>query len=267
METKRGKEARRELENSAVDFRALSVNVECHYNHVTCPAGVDRKSRLYVINKGGTYLYKCHHCGGSGAFRDKESWSPITATRLDAMTGPFDVHMGTDPLSDTALLWLLNYEIDPEEFPKTFTCDPYSLQIAVYNGDVLKGFQRRYFEGPAKYKTRVQPDTYCHYLIGKEHPDVLFVVEDLLSSYKIWSLGYSVMALLGTSLKGPWPAELFSPKSVVVWLDNDTAGHVGALKFVKEMSILFPNNLYTMFERQPKEVPYTELTTMCGAFV
>jgi hypothetical protein len=267
MEKKFGKDARVELEANGVDWTSLPVGNEEKYNHATCPAGVDRKRRLYVINKGGAYLYKCFNCGGSGHFRNSEHWSPITTRPPDTLEGGFDkMFRSTKHLPEEATLWLLHYEIDPDEFPAVFGASGGHLQIAVYNGDALRGFQRRYFNGTVKYSTRVRPYTYYHYLIGKEHPDVVFVVEDLLSSYKIWSLGYSVVALLGTSLKGAWPAELTNPKQVVVWLDNDTAGHVGAAKFIKEMTALFPHKLNAVFDRQPKEVPYVELTSLCEAF-
>jgi hypothetical protein len=266
MEKKFGKDARAELEANGVDWTSLAVGKEEKYNHATCPAGVDRKQRLYVINKGGAYLYKCFNCGGSGHFREREHWSPITTLYPDKMEGVWDtIFTPSKHLPEEATLWLLHYEIDPDEFPAVFGGAD-ALQIAVYNGDSLRGFQRRFFGGRVKYSTRVVPNTYCHYLIGKEHPDVVFVVEDLLSSYKIWSLGYSVVALLGTSLKGAWPAELANPKQVVVWLDNDTAGHTGAAKFIKEMTVLFPHKLNAVFDRQPKEVPYVELTSLCEAF-
>ena len=270
MEKKFGREAKAELENNGVDTSALVLDKEYKYNHVTCPAGEDTRNRLYVINKGGAVLYKCFNCGGSGHFRDRENWSPISSEQIDTMAADsfasnFNTR-GDSNFTEESLLWLLGYEIDPDEFKSFFRQEKLSLNIAVMNGNECRGFQRRYFIGNIKYHTRIARDTYCHYLIGKEHPEVVFVVEDLLSSYKIWSLGYSVVALLGTTLKGHWPSELNNPKNVVVWLDNDTAGHAGAAKFVREMTLLFPYNIHTIFDRQPKEVPYAELTSICGVF-
>lgn len=270
METKYGTAAKAELESNDVFSTMLELGKEYKYNHKTCPAGEDKRHRLYVTNKGGAILYKCFNCGGSGHYREKESWSPIKEPE-DRLEGSFDECVEDwqhGSVSTDAMLWLLHYEIDPDEFPGVFYSEyDYSrwVQIAIKNGDVVKGFQRRWFNSNTKYETRVRQGTYCHYLIGKEHPDTVFVVEDLLSSYKIWSLGYSVIALLGTSLKGAWPTELKNPKNVTVWLDNDTAGHAGAAKFVKEMSALFPT-LNTIFDRQPKEVPYAELFSMCRMF-
>ena len=271
MEKKFGKEAKAELENNGVDTSALVLGKEYKFHHVTCPAGTDTRNRLYVTNKGGATLYKCFNCGGSGHFREKDSFSPIvdTVCGTTGATSPADYRVDPKPFTDEMMLWLLNYEIDPDEFPGVFSpASDGSLPISVYNGSEYTGYQRRYFNvgesTAAKYVTNTKAP--YHYLIGKEHPEVVFVVEDLLSSYKIWSLGYSVVALLGTSLKGQWPADLASPKSVVVWLDNDVAGHAGAVKFVQEMTSLFPSKLHTIFDRQPKEVPYAELTSICGAF-
>lgn len=272
METKTGKAALSELEDNFVDISSLFLDLEQKFNHVTCPAGMDTRGRLYVINKGGSILYKCFNCGGSGFYRDRENYSPITAARdggkvMEASTFKETFKKSSRTFSEEAVLWLLGYEVDPDEFPEFFRQGSTSLMLAVMHGDVVRGFQRRYFDNaPIKYLTRVDKDTYYHYLIGKEHPGVVFVVEDLVSSYKIWSLGYSVVALLGTSLKGRWPEALANPKQVVVWLDNDVAGHAGAKKFLKEMNTQFPN-LTTVFDRQPKEVPYSELTNMCKVFV
>ena len=272
METKTGRVALRELEDNSVDISSLKLDLEQKFNHLTCPAGMDTRGRLYVINKGGSILYKCFNCGGSGFYRDRENYSPITHQRagddvMEASTFKETFKKSGHLFREDALLWLLGYEIDPDEFPDFFRQESIPLMLAVMHGDELKGFQRRFFnDNPVKYLTRVDKDTHYHYLIGKEHPGVVFVVEDLVSSYKIWSLGYSVVALLGTSLKGHWPDALANPKQVVVWLDNDVAGHAGAKKFIKEMNAQFPN-LTTVFDRQPKEVPYSELTNMCKVFV
>lgn len=272
MEKKFGRNAKAELENNGVETSALVLDKEYKYHHFTCPAGVDTRNRLYVINKGGAILYKCFNCGGSGHYRDKDNYSPIVDNvyGVTSAKNPVDYRVDPHPFTDEMMLWLLNYEIDPDEFPGVFSpASDGSLPISVYNGSEYAGYQRRYFNGvdsnkASKYITNTKAP--YHYLIGKEHPDVVFVVEDLLSSYKIWSLGYSVVALLGTTLKGHWPSELNNPKRVVVWLDNDSAGHVGAITLVRELNSRFPHILYTMFDRQPKEVPYVELTSICGAF-
>lgn len=276
MEKKFGVNAKAELESNGVFSTMLELGREYKYNHRTCPSGEDKRRRLYVTNKGGAILYKCFNCGGSGHYREKDSWSPIkdpVVGRVDNTKHPDRTLLddrtlleGT-PISDEALLWLLNYEIDPDEFPNTFYgSHDGSLCMSVMNNTTYAGYQRRYFHD-RHYKYVTQTTSHYHYLIGKVHPDVVFVVEDLLSSYKIWSLGYSVVALLGTSLKGEWPTDLLGATRVVVWLDNDVAGHAGAVKFVKEMSALFPRNLSTVFDRQPKEVPYSELSSICEAFV
>ena len=270
MEKKFGRAAKQELIDNDVAPHTLELNKEYKFDHITCPAGEDRRQRLYVANKGGAIVYKCFNCGGSGHYRERESWSPITHNDDHSIMEAkvfvdrflFDKQ---DKFSDEALLWLLNYEIDPEEYPDFFVQTSGSLNIAVMNGDKRMGFQRRFFNRETRYLTRIRPDCKMHYLIGKEHPNVVFVVEDLVSSYKVWSLGYSVIALLGTTLKGHWPSELADPSAVVVWLDNDTAGHKGAIELLRNLSAQFPNTTMVC-DRQPKEVPYKELSVICGSF-
>jgi DNA primase len=91
----------------------------------------------------------------------------------------------------------------------------------------------------------------------------LVVVEDLLSSYKLRLAGYPTLCLLGTKLDSQAlnVVQMFRTKRVVLWLDDDTAGHTAAKKLFVELSPVVPN-VTAMFTQQPKEVDMSVLRDM-----
>jgi DNA primase len=89
------------------------------------------------------------------------------------------------------------------------------------------------------------------------------IVEDLLSAYKLHYVGYSALCLLGTKLdKGSLPAILLDkPSRVVLWLDDDQAGHEGAMKLFKELNPVF-KYITSINMLQPKEISLQDLKEM-----
>ena len=71
------------------------------------------------------------------------------------------------------------------------------------------------------------------------------------------------MCLLGTKLdKGVLPEILLDkPNRVVLWLDDDAAGHEGAMKLFKELNPVF-KRITSINMLQPKEIPLDKLREM-----
>lgn len=82
MVTNYGHNARQELEDNAPDYEDILDDEQNKYDHTTCG---DTRSRFYVTNKGGAYLYHCFNCNESGYYRPKDRYSPTPSLGRNGM--------------------------------------------------------------------------------------------------------------------------------------------------------------------------------------
>jgi|LauGreDrversion4_2_1035121.scaffolds.fasta_scaffold35314_5 hypothetical protein len=272
MTTLYGREALDVLISSTPDFEHIPDGKQEKHNHVDCDAGEDTKQRLYVKHVDGAILFHCHHCGTSGYYRPRERYSPI-AEEVNRMVGLVPKPKTTsydeltakeefDSFRIEGQLWLNQYGFDAQ------MCEDYGIKesvsgliLPVYKKNILgltdvAGYQIRRYNGLPKYTTYT--DQNYSYLSSALSLSVI-ITEDLLSSYKLHAAGYSTVCLLGTSLSPEmctWMAQTY-PRQVL-WLDDDKGGHHGALKIIKEFSVLMPE-LTAIFQKQPKEIDMDEL--------
>jgi DNA primase len=132
--------------------------------------------------------------------------------------------------------------------------------------DINRGYQLRRYDKKPKYITTMPVGlSKSHYLHSSDvlYGHTLVVVEDLLSAYKLHYAGYSTLCLLGTKLdKGNLPSILLDkPDRVVLWLDDDEAGHMGAMQLFKELSPVF-KYITSINMLQPKEISLSNLREM-----
>ncbi|HEY9814431.1 MAG TPA: hypothetical protein V6D20_01285, partial [Candidatus Obscuribacterales bacterium] len=162
--------------------------------------------------------------------------------------------------STAARLWLAQYEM---LVPDLFREDGSGLMIPVYDriGNQV-GMQRRMFKGSAKYLTYINKGYSFSYMGERGVANTLYIVEDLLSACKLNQAGMNVMCAMGTSLQ---TLPVFVGE-LIIWLDDDEAGHRGALKLARELGAI-SEKVTTMFNKQPKEIPMSILKTMPGATV
>lgn len=274
MSTLYGKQAKDLLEYNLSDYDELADDQQIKINHVSCDAGTDLKQRLYIKRIDGAFLMHCHHCGISGYYRPKESYKRIqelgyvsTTKTEDTLTYKEEYDTANDDydsFSTDSKLWLSSYE-----FGKSLV-DAYYIKetedgilLPIFDPDYnVVGTQLRRRVSKPKYLTRsVQPFSYLH-----QEGNIIVITEDLLSSYKLNSVGYPALCLLGTKLSKQAMSLLVTSHTLnniqraVVWLDDDLAGHKGAIDLMRELNVLLPTT--AMFLDQPKEIPLSELKSM-----
>lgn len=274
MTTHYGRDALTTLTNNAPDFEELDEGMQGKYNHADCPNGVDNRERLYVKNVDGAYLWHCHNCGDSGYYRPKETVSRIkesTSTYISVRGKRLPTHPELtkeyryDMFKPEGQLWLAQYGFNDAK------CEGYHITesedgivLPIYNrtsGGIVGCQVRRYNKKPKYLTYSNNRYSYLDVIKGKEL--TLIIVEDLLSSYKLHMAGYSTLCLLGTKLdkEAQRIVEGYRFGRVVLWLDDDVAGHVAARKLFTDLSPLVPK-LSAIFNHQPKELELEVLKDM-----
>jgi hypothetical protein len=278
MTTLYGQEALNELTSNAPDYEEIDEGHSAKYNHITCSMGMDTRKRFGIKHVDDAYLWHCFNCGNSGYYRTRE-----TVSRIKLMSGTDKVPATHSTISEkykhfsvTELhkfnimgqLWLGGYGFTPE-MVDTYNIREISTGIVLPFGgftEINRGYQLRRYDKKPKYIT-VMPSgmVKSHYMKSSDMflGGTLVVVEDLLSAYKLHYAGYSALCLLGTKLDtGLLPTILLDKVDrVVLWLDDDVAGHEGAVKIYKELSPVF-KRITSINMLQPKEISVYDLREM-----
>jgi hypothetical protein len=274
MTTLYGREALEELVVNVPEYVDLTEGASLKVNHVSCSAGTDTRKRFGVKLVDEAYLFHCFNCGDSGYYRTRET---VKRMRLDGgdVSAPKGISvMHTIYQSSTTdydafdlrgQLWLAQYGFDD------IMCMAYGIRecdvgiiLPMFKFGTLEmgGYQLRRYDKKPKYLT-YRGNTKAQLLRGhKDKP--LVIVEDLLSSYKLNYAGYNSLCLMGTSLSLKTIEELHIDRGVrvVLWLDDDEAGHAGTLKLYKELAPLFNNHVTSINMQQPKEIDIDKLIEM-----
>lgn len=155
-----------------------------HINHANCPAGYDRKRRLYITRKeDGQVVAYCHHCGMSGSSGTGKRTLGRGSRNLASTVGTVEDHQAGEAAkasTTTGVQFPAKSSFSPEEWPKevkdwyrgfgvtdnearaygfAFVLDGWPrhrLGLPCYDGGVLNGIQFRKIlpdEGP-KYLSR-----------------------------------------------------------------------------------------------------------------
>ena len=265
-ETIYGKLARMELEKN--DIRTdVEPDSQESWNHVTCEAGEDTRGRLYVKGTDTGVMWHCFNCGISGYFSRHSELSAIRAVEPASISTSKESHVSImlrfghykdEGFSEEIKIWLEQYEFDEG------MCDAYDIRasaerlvLPVWYKDHVVGHQQRTFSGGnAKYLTFSNQN--YSYLKHDENP-LLIIVEDLLSSYKLNSVGYNVVALMGTKLdKGV--LDIIKDEEytrVLLWLDKDEAGQKASMQLYRELNPVV--NVDTLLNDQAKELSFKVL--------
>jgi hypothetical protein len=263
-----GNDALQVLLDNYPEYGDIGRDEDVKVCHTTCPAGVDTRNRLGIKNVGGAYLWHCFNCGESGYYRPKESFTKLLEQEkviitpgsiLDWFPKYESFSSEYDDMPTAYRLWLSSYGFDAVECHMLgirFSND--GVILPTYQGSEVKpgGYQVRTFNAKVKYRTY----TVDKFSYLDNDPDTLVIVEDLLSSYKVWLAGYSSLALMGTKVKCKL-SELPQHQRVVLWLDSDSAGSKGALDLLRELNPLYPN-MTMCFNKQPKECTLDEIRNM-----
>lgn len=273
MTTHYGNDALATLTNNVPDFEELKEECSYSYDHADCPSGTDTRQRLSVKRVDGAYLWHCYNCGDSGYYRDRETISRIRAETEDAkltreipkLFKDLTKNVNYDTFRIDGQLWLGQYEFGRG------LCSKYQIAetekgivLPIYNDRVVTGYQVRQYDRKPKYLSYITK-RYSFLnntsILFDEVP--LVIVEDLLSSYKLNYVGYPTLCLLGTKLDAGAIDVLkyYREKRVLVWLDDDVAGHTATMELVTELNAICPN-VQSMFNYQPKEIGIEALKEM-----
>lgn len=273
MDTVYGRKAKEVLVDSAPDYEDICDGEQRKYDHLDCDAGQDTKQRLYVKNVDGAYLWHCHHCSMSGYYRPREYVAAIKkAERVVFEKDPkyfgttFEA-IPTKPLSEFDLrgkLWLNRYGFN-EDMVNWYSIKemPHGVVVPIYIGTNVVGFQVRNYTTTPKYKTYTSSSYAAMHQYSVDAADVYVVVEDLLSMYKLHKAGHNALCLLGTSMSDDVIGYLkrMCTTRLVLWLDDDEAGHAATLKLYRELSPSF-KHVTSINMLQPKEVSLDALREM-----
>lgn len=232
-----------------------AIGAQRAINHTDCPAGIDRKQRLYIKRTLNGVVAYCHHCGKKGA-AFKHSGEAVWHALEHAPVSREAVREGIELLKyEDALRWVEYYEHDCRPAPT-----PSSMMVAWAD---RKGFQagalfsearakygapdgeapglifpirasdgrvvgvqvrrdfgiRNRMKGP-KYETKLLEKT-APYTYGNtvEQREVV-LVEDYLSAQRL-APHIAAVPLYGSSMPDGFLAHLLNFYALVVWLDND----------------------------------------------
>lgn len=172
---------------------------------------------------------------------------------------PFDM-WPTEPK-----LWWMSHEMDAVDAAKyRVTWHDDSNRLVLSSPALLQG--RAFYGGSPKYITYQFLDTlsvFCSKLFG----NVVFVVEDLTSAYKLHKAGANVLALTGTKFTERHLAYCCAYKTVVLWLDGDVAGALGGISMFRQLQGLV--DVYVIHgppAKEPKETPLHELKEVVKSY-
>lgn len=273
MTTLYGREAEEELIVNAPEYVDMNEGDTLKVNHVSCPAGADTRRRFGVKLVDDAYLWHCFNCSDSGYYRARE-----TVSRMRLEGGIVPVPKGVDDMHHVyyastqdydafdlrGQLWLAQYGFNGHmcrSYGIRECDDGIILPVFTIGSIIMSGYQIRRYDKKPKYLT-YRGLTKAQLLRGNMGRP-LVVVEDLLSSYKLNYAGYHTLCLMGTSLSLKTVESLGLDRSsrVVLWLDDDEAGHAGTLKLYKELAPLF-KHVTSINMQQPKEIDIDKLIEM-----
>jgi hypothetical protein len=259
----------------------LSDGEQTHINHPQCPAGADRKRRLYIKRDGAVLLGKCHHCGQGGSWclgrqsyiRRRKTHKSVQKLYLprDFTTDPAECHV-------LANVWFNKYGITDEER------EHYNLGwseqwkraiLPIWQGGQLIAYQARRLlpgdEGP-KYMTRRLESAGRPFFTGGWGEDLGFdtmvIVEDILSAIKVGRYVTTTAILTGAMSQEIVAGVLrYKPKRVVVWLDDDNpAIRQSQRRILRRIAPYADVHRVTGVGADPKELTGNQITmTLRGA--
>jgi len=202
------------------------VGAQVHINHANCPAGTDRKRRLYIKRLDvSTVVAFCHHCGKRGTNKkfNREALLEFVPPEQKALWSlPKDF---SPEFSHAAQQWIEKYI--PLSVANRWHIG-YSEQmrrviLPIWNGDKLACYQaRRIYADDPKPKYLTYKNDKGPFFFVRGDSDTVIVVEDMLSAIVLGEQGYSTVALLGTYMTNNIVNHIISNYSgAVVMLDDN----------------------------------------------
>lgn len=242
-------------------------------NHDACPAGADRRARLYVKNDGSATMAYCHNCGGHAVRRTHGTKTrhvdlikkllareEAAAVLTDEVELPGDTTLQPHQFSDKAKAWLYGYNLtdkDIQDYSIGYSPSWGRVILPVYEDGKLIFWQGR----------RVDSDSGEKYISVRSAKKPLFtamptdtsalwngtmIVEDMLSAIRCAMFGWPALALLGTSEPDDIVARLPQGPNSCVWLDDDEAGRRKSAPLIERLKLIGKGVVYRPSGNQPQ---------------
>ena len=135
------------------------------------------------------------------------------------------------------------------------TVNPPTLEV-VQARAVITGVVPKYLNQQGNNKSKVL------FKSNDQRHDMAVITEDILSCIRVGKVTAAVCPM-GTTLSYAQAAHLLHFKEIVIWLDNDAAGHKGAIKMKKVLEPLVPTRIITG-TADPKCYDKAGITKMLG---
>ena len=250
-----------ELEN-------LRPDEQIHVNHVSCPAGEDRKKRLYLKRTDDAYLGYCHHCGQKGYSRATAAlWEPpvehtegwVDEKGFKTLVGALEEEAPfSHDMSPDNYLYLASYGLE-EQVGEYFFERLGNICTVLASGCVIERAVK-----PKRYRIYKSKDYHPH-LPGRFGNEYLVLTEDALSAIKVQMSGYSALPLLGTKLTAAAKVRLMNARvqHIALHLDPDEAGYKAVVEISKElrgMGFKTISNYPMSYQLEAKEIEVDKLT-------
>lgn len=250
-----------------------NMDEQIHVNHEGCPSGEDKKKRLYIKKTVRGFLAYCHHCNEKGfaslsgehSISSKGFFKPYKPTKK--AVAPTLVE-----LSFEGRVWLNKYHCDTTEHCfNGVRHEPNKVALDLFDVEKnLIGYQIRNLDAnaKAKYITHFfdeEDKGSAAWFYNDAKSKALVITEDYLSAYRVnKDTGWSSVALLRTAITTSLLNQIseLDFKTILIWLDPDTAGIEGAKKVQKTLKHYLPTTTrvpYLPMLKEPKELTPTEL--------
>lgn len=236
----------------------LTIEEETHINHRSCPAGTDRKKRLYVKLTEEGYIAYCHHCNKKGFSKSNEYRVKSLRTELSGGT-PVE-SMSHLRIKESLLLSHTAFPINMSSLLQSagisnevagkygIAYDTVSnrMDLAIFPACTQSWNEDNPVDAIYQQKRALDPKEKVKYTnvdkradttdkpvwehCSKVHSGTVIVVEDILSGIRIAEAGHNVIALLGTTMTNKVLVDIINKYThIIIWLDGDKAGVKAAI--------------------------------------
>lgn len=242
--------------------------------HTDCPAGEDRRSRLYIKRTlDNVVVAYCHNCGETGVHKDqtyRNVYGLLQKLRSDVKERPEQIRLPKDydpnPRNwpNEARLWPLRYGIKEEELQRHrfgfSECLGRVLIPLYFDGELCAYQTRRIFKEDtlSKYLTKKRKDVKEPIFWVGDGPE-LVLCEDALSAIKVGRYKPAA-AVLGSNPSNDLVTEICRDREkITVFFDNDNAKVKRDQLRIKKLCGLLCSGEIIYAEKDPKEHSDEEL--------
>lgn len=232
-----------------------------------CQGGEHNEMSFTISKKHNGFVYNCYRDSCRQAYPSVGFYGTDTsaASDLKPCRKPLKQFMHPTQLLSAAqaALFMREFRLTRDDISHAGivygpTIDRFVFPIRGPFGEHRGVVARSYDPAKRKQKTINYKEVdapFSHWEIA-EHNDILVLVEDFVSAQRVFKLGYSCIALLGTHLPDLTVIEMqrYAPEKVIIALDADARDK--ARKLNKQINVFFPKVQVAWLEKDIKDMEY-----------